>query len=715
MKQVGSRIQSWLNSRLGFFVLAIVLFWAKTLWVYNTRFALGVDGRFQQMLLVLNPLPATILLFGIGLYMTGRKSYVSIIIVDLLTSMWLFANVLYYREFSDFITFALMKGSSSVSNNLSTAIAGIIKPGDFLVFLDVAILILVLAFKLIRMDIRPIKKRFAMLVSVFAVVLFGANLSMAYHDRSGLLTRTFDNNYIVKYLGLDVYTVYDGVKTAQTSAVRAKASASDLKSVKKWINNNRIAPNVQYTGVAKGKNVFVIHLESFQQFLIDFKYDGKEVTPNLNKIYHANDTIAFDNFFNQVGQGKTSDAELMLENSLYGIDGGSVMSNYGSSNTFEAVPSILDEDGYTTAAFHGDKGSFWNRDNTYKQWGYDYWISKSYYDVKSDYDIGYGMKDKLLFQQSAQYIEQLPQPFYAKMITLTNHYPYPLDKKNVTDIPKTDTGDKTVDGYLQTAHYLDQSVGEFMAWLKKTGLDKNSLVMFYGDHYGVSGNHNKAMAKLMNIKGYNEYNDAQQQRVPLMFNMPGLKGGINHTYGGEIDVMPTLLNLLGVDSSKYLMFGNDLLAANRNQTVAFRSGNFVTPQLTRVGSHLYNTTTGELIKKPTPAQKKAEDEAINRTTTVLSLSDRVVNGDLLRFYKPKNYKKVDAGDYNYKLSAAKKELKKAQKKGTSLLAKNKGKSVVDQYVTDAPELKKGKDADDSSPSSSAKKDSSSSSSKSSKK
>jgi lipoteichoic acid synthase len=141
----------------------------------------------------------------------------------------------------------------------------------------------------------------------------------------------------------------------------------------------------------------------------------------------------------------------------------------------------------------------------------------------------------------------------------------------------------------------------------------------------------------------------------------------------------------------------------------------VTPQLTRVGSHLYNTTTGELIKKPTPAQKKAEDEAINRTTTVLSLSDRVVNGDLLRFYKPKNYEKVDAGDYNYKLSAAKKELKKAQKKGTSLLAKNKGKSVVDQYVTDAPELKKGKDADDSSSSSSAKKDSSSSSSKSSKK
>lgn len=702
MKQVGERIRAQLSSRIGFLVLAIILFWVKTLWVYNTRFSLGVDGGFQKMLLMLNPFPTTILLFGLALYLTGRKSYIAIVVMDAITSTWLFANVLYYREFSDFMTFALIKGSSSVSNNLSTAIAGIIEPGDFLVFLDVLVLILLLAFKYIKMDLRPIKKRFAMLVSVFAIVLFGGNLAMAYHDRSGLLTRTFDNNYIVKYLGLNVYTVYDGVKTAQTSAVRAKASASDLKSVKKWLSKNKVPANVQYTGAAKGKNVFVIHLESFQQFLIDFKYEGKEVTPNLNKIYHASDTLSFDNFFNQVGQGKTSDAELMLENSLYGIAEGSVMSNYGSSNSFEAVPSILDGQGYSTAAFHGDKGSFWNRDNTYKQWGYQYWISKSYYDTKDDYEIGYGLKDKIFFQQSAKYIEQLPQPFYAKMITLTNHYPYPLDKQNVTDIPKTDTGDKTVDGYLQTAHYLDQSIGEFMAWLKKTGLDKNSLVMFYGDHYGVSGNHNKAMGKLLGIKNYNEYNDAQQQRVPLMFTMPGLKGGINHTYGGEIDVMPTLLNLLGVDTSKYLMFGSDLLAANRNQTVSFRLGGFVTPELTKVGSHVYDTKTGERLKKLTAAQKQAENAAINRTTTVLSLSDRVVNGDLLRFYKPDDYKRVDASDYDYKLSAATKQLKKAQKQGTSVLAKNKNKSVVDQYVTDAPELKSATDkAADASASSSA--------------
>ena len=243
----------------------------------------------------------------------------------------------------------------------------------------------------------------------------------------------------------------------------AKANHSDLKTVQSYIKKNYIAPNPEYYGVAKNKNVLVIHLESFQQFLIDYKWHGKEVTPNLNKLYHANDTISFDNFFNQVGQGKTSDAEMMLENSIFGLQSGSAMSSYGTSNTFESAPAILGQKaGYTSAVMHGGAGSFWNRDNAYKSFGYDYFMPLSYYQNKKGYYLGYGIKDKLFFDQSIKYMEHLPQPFYLKMITVTNHYPYDLNKKNQS-IDKTDTGDKTVDGYVQTAHYLDQAIGELMS------------------------------------------------------------------------------------------------------------------------------------------------------------------------------------------------------------------------------------------------------------
>lgn len=707
MKRFAQKLSSFWNSRWGFFILAVVLFGAKTYYAYIAKFNLGVKGSMQYLLLALNPLPTTILLFGIALYFKGRKSYIILTIIDFLTSLWLFANILYYREFSDFLTTTLIKGSGSVSNNLGKSVAGIVKPTDFLVFLDVVILIVLLATKLIKIDLKPIKKVVAGLVSALAVLLFGFNLSMAESDRSGLLTRTFDNNYIVKYLGLNSYAVYDTVKAAKTSAVRANADASDLQSVLKYINANYVPGNPEYTGVAKGKNVFVIHLESLQQFMIDYKWQGQEVTPNLNKLYHETNTLSFDNFFHQVGQGKTADAELMLENSLFGLPEGAAMVTAGSTNTWQAAPAMLDQKGYTTAAFHGDVPSFWNRDNTYKSWGYDYYFSKAYFQSGKNFDVGYGLKDKIFLKDSAKYIEQLPQPFYAKLITVTNHYPYLLDKANQT-IEKTDTGDSTVDGYVQTARYLDEALGEFMDWLKATGLDKNSMLVLYGDHYGISGNHKPAVAKLLGQKKFTDFDNAQFQKVPFMIHMDGLKGGINHTYGGEIDVLPTLLNLLGISNKGDVQFGTDLLATDRNQTVAFRNGDFVTPEYTKVGSAYYETKTGKVIKPTDDKTKDTLAQLTNHVATELSLSDRVINGDLLRFYDLKGFKKVKPTDYSYKYTKALAKLKRDQKKDkSSLLYQNDEKSSLDLYKTNAPELESESDSSKSSSESSSSSSSSS--------
>ncbi|WP_278750558.1 LTA synthase family protein [Lactobacillus taiwanensis] len=681
---------NWLTkTKLGFFTVVVVFFWIKTYLTYITKFNLGVVGPMQKFLLLINPLPTAILLIGIGLFFKGRKSYWIMVIIDFLLSLWLFSNILYYREFSDFLSTSIIKTSGSTSDNLGKSIAGITKGTDFLVFLDVVIIVLLIAFKVFKIDVRRLKLKVSLLIEGLAVVLIGTNLTMAQKDRSGLLTRTFDNNYIVKYLGLNAFAVYDGIKTAQNNAIMAKANHSDLKTVQSYIKKNYIAPNPEYYGVAKNKNVLVIHLESFQQFLIDYKWDGKEVTPNLNKLYHANDTISFDNFFNQVGQGKTSDAEMMLENSIFGLQSGSAMSSYGTSNTFESAPAILDQKGgYTSAVMHGGAGSFWNRDNAYKSFGYDYFMPLSYYQNKKGYYSGYGIKDKLFFEQSIKYMEHLPQPFYLKMITVTNHYPYDLDKKNQS-IDKTDTGDKTVDGYVQTAHYLDQAVGELMSYLKKSGLEKNTLIMLYGDHYGISGNHHKASAQLLDKDSFNNFDNLQFQRVPLMFHMPGLKGGINHTYGGEIDVRPTLFNLLGINDQNMIQFGHSLLAKNAPQIVAQRNGDFITPKYSRVEGSYYYTKSGKRITHPDKKVKAQLASISNTVTTELSLSDRVITGNLLRFYRPDDFKYVKRKNYSYKKSESLKRLKKAEKKSKNSLWYQKGKkSTQSDFKTDAPELKK---------------------------
>ena len=681
-----SRILNFFNTRLGFFFLVVILFCVKTYIIYQTKFTLGAKGGMQQFLLVVNPIPAALLTLGIALYFSGRLSYWLMMLIDFFESIWIFANIVYYREFSDFLSMGIIKGSGNVQNNLGKSLMEIIHFTDFFVFLDILILILLLVFKVIRIDAKPFKKRYALLISGLSLVLMAGEYGLANSDRSGLLTRTFDNNYIVKYLGLNEYAAFNAYQTHKESATRSHAKASDMDSILKYLKNNRAAANPEYFGKEKGKNVFIIHLESFQQFLINYKVDGKEVTPHLNAFYKNRHTLSFDNFYHQVAQGKTSDAEMMLENSLYGLPQGSAMGTYGGQNTFQAAPAILDQRGYTTAAFHGDVPSFWNRDSTYKSWGYQYFFSSQYYKTKPSYNVGYGMKDKIFFRDAANYIQQLPQPFYAKLITLTNHYPYLLDKQN-TDFPATKTGDKTVDPYVQTAHYLDQAFAEFLNYLKKTGLYKNSVIVLYGDHYGISNNHRPAIAQLLHKKSINSYDLAQFQKVPFMIHAAGLKGGIRQTYGGEIDVLPTLLHLLGIKDNNTIQFGTDLLSKQHDQRVAFRDGDFVTPKYTKVGSTVYLTRSGKEIT-PNATQKRQIASIQNHVTTELSLSDRVIYGDLLRFYTPKGFQKVNRKDFTYQYTKGMDNLKKAQEEHpTSIEAKNNGKSTMDLYKTDAPELK----------------------------
>ena len=191
-------IRNFFNTTFGFFTLVVVLFCLKTYIAYRTDFTLGVTGGIQNFLLVVNPIPSALLLFGIALYFRGKLSYWLMLIIDFLQSTWLFANILYYREFSDFLSMGIIKGTGDVQNNLGKSFVQILRPGDFIAYVDIVILILLLLFKVIKIDKKPFKKRFAFLITILSFVLMFAEYNVANADRSGLLTRTFDNNYIVK-------------------------------------------------------------------------------------------------------------------------------------------------------------------------------------------------------------------------------------------------------------------------------------------------------------------------------------------------------------------------------------------------------------------------------------------------------------------------------------------------------------------------------------
>lgn len=629
-------------SLFAFFLLTVYTVTLKTYFSYYVDFSLGVKGLVQNLILLMNPYSLIALILSVFLFFKGKKAYWFIFIGGFLLTFLLYANVVYFRFFSDFLTFSTLNQASNVES-MGGAVGASFKWYDFVYFIDTIIYLFILIFKGSWLDKRVFSKKFVPVVMAASVALFFLNLAFAETDRPELLTRTFDHKYLVKYLGPYNFTVYDGVKTIQNNQQKALASEDDLTKVLNYTKQKNTTPNSEYFGVAKKKNIIKIHLESFQTFLINKKVNGKEVTPFLNKLSTGNDDFRYyPNFFHQTGQGKTSDAEFTMDNSLYGLPQGSAFSLKGD-NTYQSLPAILDQkQGYTSDVMHGDYKTFWNRDQVYKHFGIDKFYDATYYDMSDDNIVNLGLKDKPFFKESAEYQSKMKGPFYSHLITLTNHYPFTLSEEDA-DIDKPNTGDSTVDGYIQTAHYLDQALEEYITDLKKKGLYDDSIIMIYGDHYGISENHNNAMEKLLGEK-ITPAKFMDLNRTGFWLKIPGKEGTVDKTYAGQVDVMPTILHLVGIDSKNYLMFGTDMLSKDHDDVIPFRNGDFITKDYKFVNGKAYFNKTNELLET-SPKDLEKNKKQVEKD---LEMSDNVLNGDLFRFYNNPDFKKINPSKYEYK-------------------------------------------------------------------
>ena len=692
MKKLIDIIKKNYQTRIGFIVLLLLSYWTKSLWAYFVDFHLDLSSLFQYLIAIFNPIPLALLLLGLALYIKNTKLFYGIAItIYLVLFLWLFSNVVYYREFADYISVSTMMATSSVSTGLGETALELFNLWDLVYFADFIIIAIVLRKKPYKLNPKPFSKRASFAVSSLAILLFSVNLFTAEIDRPELLTRGFSNTYIVRALGLPAFFTYNAHQTYTTEKDRSDATAEDLVPVEEYVQEHYASPNSDYFGIAKGRNVIYLHLESLQQFVIDYKLnvDGVEyeVTPFLNSLYHSQSTLAFSNFFNQVKAGKTSDAETMIETSLFGLNQGSFMVQYGGSNTQQAAPYILSQNGgYTSAVFHGNSASFWNRNNTYKQWGYNYFFDQSYFsEATEENSFQYGLNDKIMFADSIQYLERLQQPFYAKFITVSHHYPYTSSLiGDEIGFPLADTPDETINGYFATANYLDASIKAFFDYLKATGLYENSIIVLYGDHYGISNSRNPDLAPLIgkDSQTWSDFDNAMMQRVPYMIVVPGMtNGGIIDTFGGQIDALPTLEHLLGIEANNYLQVGQDMLSSEHSQVVALRTaGNFITPKYTSYGGKIYYTETGVEITNPDEVTQKEIDDIKASAAAQLSASDAIQTGDLIRFYD-NGLTALDASQYNYidsfaTLLALEKEL---GAKSTSLYSKNNNQSTVDLF------------------------------------
>ncbi|MDC3416763.1 LTA synthase family protein [Aquibacillus salsiterrae] len=612
------------------FVLASLLFGIKTYMMYRFMFGLQLDNGLEEILLFINPLVSAYLVFSLSVLFEAKKRQMALIrYATIIGTLILYFNLVFYRSFTDFITIPQLFQLSNMGD-LGSSILSLMKPYDLLLILDVGLIWFLSRNE--KMAVSFNKKEKTTAIAVAIMLLFG-NLILAEIERPQLFTRGFDRQYIIKNVGLFNYHIYDVIVNSKVSSQRVFADKSELSDIKDYVETIRTDEKTDMLGAAKGKNVIFISSESMQNFVINREVNGQEITPFLNSLVEDEDTFYFENFYQQTMQGRTSDSEFLVENSLYPLPRGAVFFTNGQ-NKYNAMPQLLKDQGYYTSVFHANNKSFWNRNQMYDNIGYDYFYGQDSYQITEQNSVGWGLKDKAFFKQSIKYLQSLDQPFYTKFISLTNHFPFELGEED-RSIEPYDSGSKTLNNYFPTVRYADEAFEQFFNQLKDAGLYEDSIIVIMGDHYGISENHYNALSGYLGKDEITPYDDINLQRVPLFIHIPGSgKGKVMSEVAGQIDVKPTLLNLLGVENRNDIYFGNDLFAKDRKGYVALRNGDFVSDDYISTAGICYDRESGEPLSDGSgigdsrenpcqPIQEKVKKE--------LSYSDSIIYGDLFRF------------------------------------------------------------------------------------
>jgi phosphoglycerol transferase MdoB-like AlkP superfamily enzyme len=541
-----------------------------------------------------------------------------LIFADTAVSLLLLADMLYFRYFQNLMTVTVLN-QLRLLGAVGGSIKSLFKPGDLIFAADFPILCIgtvALKFR-IRGGVTRIKPVFK-LCAALLLFTFGYELSNFAYGKSSQGTFPYDNKYVVNNLGIFYFHYYDTDRFVKENYIEDRTLQAEEKSeIESFFASNR-GTGLKFKGAAAGKNLIVIQLEAIQQFLINAKCNGREITPNLNRFIH--DSVYFNNFYSQTGAGNTSDAEFLANTSLYPLGDSSVYFRF-SGNTYDSLSRKLDEKKYSSFVFHANYPSFWNRMEMYGALGFDQFISSR--DFTMDDLLGWGLSDKSFFRQALD-LSNVAGPVYSFMITLTSHHPYNFF--NTGEGFDTGSLEGTLSGdYVKAANYVDEAIGELFYELKRRDLYDNSVIVLYGDHYAFPKDQNKSFSDLTGYT-FSEYNWVRFQRVPCFIRFPGMKAtGVNRTVCGQLDLLPTLANLMGFEVPYAI--GHDIFN-NGNGHAVLRNSSVITKDFTYV-----STEDKVYDSKGRPVDKSLYEAEIAKYQYELQISDLILHKDALKYLK----------------------------------------------------------------------------------
>ncbi len=359
--------------------------------------------------------------------------------------------------------------------------------------------------------------------------------------------RIYSSNSYNVIEDIDLYTL-----TEETDNAILRTTDEYLSQVIPTRKNN-------YTGLLQDYNLITVCAESFCPWFI-----SEELTPTLYKLSHTG--IIFDNYYGTF-QSVTTNGEYTMCMGLYPD-----MSRTKTDSSFNVagtnylpicLGNALKEKGYQTWAYHDYIGDFYNRNITHANMGYTFKAADSGLNMKIDWPSS----DLEMMEASVDDYLSSEEPFHAYYMTFSGHYQYnwnnAMSDKNrdaVRDLPYSEP----VKAYIACNLELENALTYLMDRLEKAGVADKTCIVLTNDHYpyGLTEEEYNELAGQPLDTTFEKY------RNSFICYVPGLSENIVvDEYCSTADILPTLLNLFGVDYDSRLLAGTDVLSGGIHMAI----------------------------------------------------------------------------------------------------------------------------------------------------
>ena len=504
--------------------------------------------------LFFNSLADAILLMAPCWVIKHRRTYTFIILW--LATLWSVAQLLYYPTYRDVMPFSSFLLVQNVSGTLiKSTLGAVTKKTLFLLLLPLA-LHCYNWFVLRRRetDSKPKRHWWMLLLSIVVFVVIRLTITtcifLTYRSHYSSLEDTFKTYYstlggrhlnYVKHNGVMSYAFY-----CFLSNFNSKVSDEDIKRAQGFMSQQcpTYTDNSFATSIDRPNLIFIM-VESLNAWAVNLKIDGQEVTPTLNALAADTANIVCLNVITQAKNGRSSDGKFMYQTGLLPLLDKSVAMEFGD-RTFPSITRALKKRGYQSVEICGDEGGLWNVETMSQSYGFDTLMHQS--ELFDQLEANDWHSDKVIMEQAVQYLPKLRKNFVAQLFTGVMHSPYNDVFKPATWISSSKQYTPSVRNYLEKAHYFDTQLAAFLDNMKKCGLYDKCVFVIASDHSEPVDD---------DPKGRPALSRNGDECVLIVLNAK--QGALIKGPVGQIDVYPTILDVMGLNDYTWKGLGHSLL------------------------------------------------------------------------------------------------------------------------------------------------------------